>query len=560
MRDRAATIETIAQTHNGRQWFTISFVLLALVHGALTLQLFGPQNPWRRMLNGDPVTSGRHCLFLEQTQGPHPSVRRNARFDPCSYAGRPGDPACDPTVPVIGWLRRIGVGPLPPAACKIALAASYWLVPFGLALSIVLMGHGRGTGVAVALVATVACWVRPAGDWVENGDPCLAVVFTWASICSALLRSWHHEPYARRWCGSFGGLSLGWLTQPALWSALLLLPLVGWALVRREHNRGWNVACALGSVVVAVSGLIVCGPRLPTWWENVWGHAPVGTGMVREIVAAAIWLAVIPSGQALATVGRWFAGRQSAGFMLGSVAVLTVAVLLVYRPADDRWRDWWGPRPLLTGLPIEGLELEQTIRAAAPAGARVLLEDLAGRPDLAWTALLARRCGPDFVGGVDPDGTLEHSACALRDGSLAGRPIEAWTDADLDAYARRYNIGCIVCKTASARARVHRWPTATAVNGNELTAWAVFVLRRPYSFVLKGRTGAVVADDRGLTLTDVAPEDGEIVLSLHYQPGWQVRPACVHIERELDPYDPIPLVRLKAPGRVGRVTVTWGGR
>ena len=68
------------------------------------------------------------------------------------------------------------------------------------------------------------------------------------------------------------------------------------------------------------------------------------------------------------------------------------------------------------------------------------------------------------------------------------------------------------------------------------------------------------ADPERVVLANVVPEDGEVVLSLHYQKGMQVMPARVLLEPELDPRDPIPFVRLKVPGPVARVTLTWNGR
>lgn len=62
---------------------------------------------------------------------------------------------------------------------------------------------------------------------------------------------------------------------------------------------------------------------------------------------------------------------------------------------------------------------------------------------------------------------------------------------------------------------------------------------------------------RRVTLRDVVPEDGAVVLSLHYQAGWRARPASVRVEPELDPYDPIPFVRLRVAEPVERVTLTW---
>ena len=56
-------------------------------------------------------------------------------------------------------------------------------------------------------------------------------------------------------------------------------------------------------------------------------------------------------------------------------------------------------------------------------------------------------------------------------------------------------------------------------------------------------------------------EDGdEVVLSLHYQAGLQASPARIQIEREPDPFDPIPLLRLKVPAPTPLITLTWDDR
>jgi hypothetical protein len=81
----------------------------------------------------------------------------------------------------------------------------------------------------------------------------------------------------------------------------------------------------------------------------------------------------------------------------------------------------------------------------------------------------------------------------------------------------------------------------------------------PASYALKGsRARWLHADSAHIALADVEPnENGEAVLSLHYQAGMRVSPSRVQLERELDPYDPIPFVRLRLPGPVVRVTITW---
>ena len=73
----------------------------------------------------------------------------------------------------------------------------------------------------------------------------------------------------------------------------------------------------------------------------------------------------------------------------------------------------------------------------------------------------------------------------------------------------------------------------------------------------RDRDGSGLGDRVGL---DVQPEDGEVILSLHYHDGLTVSPSRVKAEREereLDPRDPIPLVRLRVDAPVARVTLSW---
>ena len=68
--------------------------------------------------------------------------------------------------------------------------------------------------------------------------------------------------------------------------------------------------------------------------------------------------------------------------------------------------------------------------------------------------------GRAFVGGLDPDADIDHTAGGLVDQTLAGRSLDDWTDADLNDYCDAYNIGWVVCwsdKTAKRFERFRRW-------------------------------------------------------------------------------------------------------
>ncbi len=154
------------------------------------------------------------------------------------------------------------------------------------------------------------------------------------------------------------------------------------------------------------------------------------------------------------------------------------------------------------------------------------------------------------------------------DESLAGRPLDDWTDAELDEYCRRYNIGWVVCWSNGACRRFARWKiagTARPLPATEEGQPHLFILdRRPCYALTGGSVSWRSADARRILLADVVPtqpgEDGQIVLSLHYQAGMRVSPSRVRLEQAMDSQDTIPFVRLRMSEPVGRIMITWDGR
>jgi hypothetical protein len=217
----------------------------------------------------------------------------------------------------------------------------------------------------------------------------------------------------------------------------------------------------------------------------------------------------------------------------------------------------------LTDRPVEGPAGQTT------AEARVLWEDEREPAQSAhWTALLPVLTDRAYLGGLDPDARVEHAFCGMRDGELNGRPFDEWTPYERSEFCRRYNVGWVACRTPAAVGWWARDPTAKEVgryrDGGEVV---LFELKRPRSFVLNDptlreqeRASATWerADRRKLVLTDVVPNRaGEVVLSLHYQPGMRVSPTVIDIDGDKDLFDPIPMVKLRMPGPVSRVTLTW---
>ena len=136
-----------------------------------------------------------------------------------------------------------------------------------------------------------------------------------------------------------------------------------------------------------------------------------------------------------------------------------------------------------------------------------------------------------------------------------------WSDGELREYCERYNIGWVACWTPAALARFTAWPDAEAVaplrNG---TPGRLFVVKRQPRFALTGTARLVRADADQIVLTDVVPQDGVVILSLHYQTGLRASPARVEVERDLNSHDAIPFVRLRLAEPAARVTITWDRR
>jgi hypothetical protein len=347
-----------------------------------------------------------------------------------------------------------------------------------------------------------------------------------------------------------------WGEPMARWLAVVLLiaGLLGVALLNETRRRAAARLFGLGALAflsMALAGIA---------WE------PLGRIGTAGLFTPALLFAAVPAAHALTALVRlvcWLTGGPLRGAMI--VACLLIGVTFAGRdhvigPAQRYIR----PSPLALGLGPERESLVEELKARTTADARVLWEDRAGpRRDGLWTALLPfltrdATSGRFFLGGLDPAGSIEHTQGGFTDQTLGGRHISQWKDEELSDFCRRYNVGWVVCWSPAAVARFAAWDEARQVATlSDEGPGALFALRRPHSFILKGKANWLAADCEHVALGELAPEDGKVVLSLHYQAGMRALPDRVLVEREIDPYDPIPLVRLKVSGPVTRVTLTW---
>jgi hypothetical protein len=337
--------------------------------------------------------------------------------------------------------------------------------------------------------------------------------------------------------------------------ALFLLGsgLVGVVLLNQARRRAAARLLGLGAATCIVLAL------LGITWE------PLGRVGTAGLLVPGLWLAVMPAVHAW-TQGYRGLTRLTGGPARAACACLAVAGLVGFALGADVMtfaERCAGTTPLQIGLGPEREALVDLLVHQTDAEARILWEDRpVPRPASRWTALLPRLTGRAFLGGLDPDGCIEHSRAGFFRQALAGRPIAEWDDEQLRDYCRRYNIGWAALWSRAAVVRFRAWKegvveVARLHDGDEGVLFRI--QNHVPTFALRGQARLLQADSLHISLAQVVPKDGQVLLSLHYLAGMRVSPSRVQVDHEEDPGDGISFVRLRVAGPVARVTLSWDG-
>jgi hypothetical protein len=334
-------------------------------------------------------------------------------------------------------------------------------------------------------------------------------------------------------------------------------------------------AVGIGLATVAAAGIVMLNQGRQRTAARVLG---MGTGGLLGLVGAAfswpsleklgtaqllivaLWFSLAPGAYALVRVNDWLGHRLGSPWRgtAAMVLILGVAAGLGHRVVETLAARSVAATSLAVGLGSEREALLETLRAHTTADARILWEERSNSGDTSrWTALIPLVVDRPLLGGLGPELCIEHAFPTLVDQNLAGRRIGDWTDAELEQFCRRYNVGWAVCWSSVAIARMRAWKDAAEIVSVTDGGTGFLFRLRPHSFVLKGKARWIQADSHHITLADVVPEGGQVVLSLHYQAGMEAIPNRVHIEKFPDANDPIPLTVLQVSSPVTRLTLTW---
>jgi hypothetical protein len=332
--------------------------------------------------------------------------------------------------------------------------------------------------------------------------------------------------------------------------ALMSLALVGNMVFNSRRERATARLMGLGSLslfILALAGI---------------GNEFIARLSGSLVFVPSLFLMVLPAAFAIQEgtdlAGRWIQERS----LKVAFFALVVAAPLAFHHQWLGWATGFAQlRPLEIGFTENRLAMLASLQEQTSEEARILWEvDADSMPATHWTALLPILTKRSYIGGLDLDMGIEHSALGLTAQGLAGRHLADWSDRELSEYCRRYNVGWICCSSAAIQNRLRKWPDAqldTQFTDPSGANYLFAIKREGKSYILKGQAEWLRADSDRIALGNVVPDKGVIVLSLHYQSGLKVFPNRIKIERELDPLDPIPLIRLRVPGPTTCVTLTW---
>ncbi len=482
-----------------------------------------------------------------------PAVPRSARSGGCgAAAGVPGRAGADGTADA---LPPRAPGPLSAAGVTLAAFVGWFADPMLMLLSAPLLllyyftsgphhkllWHVSLAGALAASVLANLFWLLDwAGSWWIHTPLNLEAPVLTAHTLRAL---WE----APAWGAS---------ADRTLACFLVVAALVGVVWMHRGRLRPAARLFGLG----LIGWLLLAGTAV------VWG--PLARFGGDRLFVPALLFAAAPAAHALTTmlrpIRRWGGWGTAALAGAGTLAAVTLA-LPSHRDAwVGRWRD---AEPFRIGLGADRENIAAVLKEKTNSQARILWEDRRGpRDGFGWTALLPVLTDRAYVGGLDPDADIEHTAGGLVDQTLAGRPIDDWTDADLQRllHALQHRLGGLLVGEdgAAVRALPPRGGGDRSGGGAARRRLRLAGHAAPYAVVRPARRRPL-ADGRlqPRRADGRAPgDDHQVVLSLHYQAGLRVSPSRIHIERHPDSQEAIPFVRLWLDEPAPVVTITWDKR
>lgn len=249
----------------------------------------------------------------------------------------------------------------------------------------------------------------------------------------------------------------------------------------------------------------------------------------------------------------------------GAIVLATLAGgFVAIRGALPAMVEW---RPLSTILHPQATEIFDWMGQRTDPTARILLEDSGpldrDHPGIIqyfdghFPALLSSTVGREFIGGPypylggmfpGPCDLLKSGHASFVDGYLCRKDLSQISRECFEEILDLYNIRWIVCWSRRSLAFFPLHSDRVVPSGR-ISGLQFYDVLREGDFFLKGHGRCKAELDR-IRLTEVEPEEGEIILSYHWYDILETVPACIMDGcANLAPLsgDPLPFIRIKNP-------------
>ena len=262
-------------------------------------------------------------------------------------------------------------------------------------------------------------------------------------------------------------------------------------------------------------------------------------------LTALFFLLTPAAGYGLGKVAQKFSGRAFSRALPVMLVILLFGLQFV-----PSYRLFYVVAPLTSKWPANVLELQDWLVKNTDLSGRIMMEDInkwegklapygPGRlPGLA-PALIHRQ----LIGGPLPNAFIKHHYASFHDGLFLNKPIQEYTDQELQEKMSLYNIHWAVAWDARSKIRLEKFYAgrkAATFGGVE-----VFEIRNRPDWFLVG-SGDLQADYDRIELRRLKPVNKMVVIKMHWLDGFQSEPAC-ELFRFPVPGDPIGFIGLKNP-------------
>jgi hypothetical protein len=197
--------------------------------------------------------------------------------------------------------------------------------------------------------------------------------------------------------------------------------------------------------------------------------------------------------------------------------------------------------------PVE--ELLAWIKNNTSRKSRILVEDSDVRSkhqfyDTYLPAVFPNLVQREYLVGPRPNCPILHGFASFTEEILFGKHINDFSFNEIKNYFDLYNVGWVICWSDASKTFFQKYPKYLR-HVKDIDKFSIYQVHRTPSFFLKG-AGEIQSDYNRLSLTEIVPQDGEIVIKYHWMKYLKTKP-----ERKIEQFfagdDPVGFIKIMDP-------------